>query len=111
MQGIFSRRLRKRSDANTLTNGQTDKQTDKQTHRQNIMRRQKWHGHRNSEKYLDVAIVLFAYYYCKVILECQTGDNNFLQVFPFFFHFDFRRRGLFCFVNNVQRKMGRKKLN
>ena len=85
MQGIFSRRLRKRINANTLTNGQTDKQTDKQTHRQNIMRCQKWHGHRNSEKYLDVAIVLFAYYYCKVILECQTGDNNFLQAVHFCF--------------------------
>ena len=30
MQGIFSRRLRKRIDANTLTNGQTDKQSTSQ---------------------------------------------------------------------------------
>ena len=51
MQGIFSRRLRKRIDANTLTNGQTDQQT----HRQNIMRCQKWHGHRNFTGFLAMS--------------------------------------------------------
>ena len=41
MQGIFTRRLRKRIDAN------------KQTHRQNIMRCQTWRGHRNRSSELD----------------------------------------------------------
>ena len=38
VQGIFTRRLRKRIDANKRTNKQTNGQTNGQTHRQNIMR-------------------------------------------------------------------------
>ena len=44
MQGIFSRRLRKRIDANTLTNGQTAKRTNKLTGRIYCGAK---HGHRN----------------------------------------------------------------
>jgi hypothetical protein len=75
VQGIFTRRLRKRIHANTLTNGQTNRQT----HSQNIMRCQTW-APQSADENILLRLDSFEKPYKQLELvphrDMQTLENN-----------------------------------